>query len=99
MCSLEHTLSCFKICIRTVADNDMWFQPECTGSGSDGNVGPSPRAFHIAVSIDCNMFIFGGRSGGKRYLVNYVYEVYVTYLPTKYVQIRLFVCNFDLQVR
>lgn len=77
----------------------MWFQPECTGSGSDGNVGPSPRAFHIAVSIDCHMFIFGGRSGGKRYLVNYVSDVYVTYLPTKYVQIRLFVCNFDLQVR
>lgn len=47
-------------------DNNMWFQPECTGSGSDGNVGPSPRAFHIAVSIDCHMFIFGGRSGGKR---------------------------------
>ncbi|KAL8538804.1 hypothetical protein ACS0TY_000712 [Phlomoides rotata] len=47
-------------------DNDMWFQPVCTGNGSDGKVGPSPRAFHIAVSIDCNMFIFGGRSGGNR---------------------------------
>ncbi|XP_047975792.1 protein GLUTELIN PRECURSOR ACCUMULATION 3 isoform X1 [Salvia hispanica] len=47
-------------------DNDLWFQPECTGSGSDGNVGPSPRAFHIAISIDCHMFIFGGRSGAKR---------------------------------
>ncbi|EYU19793.1 hypothetical protein ABFS82_06G087500 [Erythranthe guttata] len=47
-------------------DNNMWFQPECTGSGSDGNVGPSPRAFHIAVAIDCHMFIFGGRSGGNR---------------------------------
>ncbi|RZR82167.1 hypothetical protein BHM03_00008541 [Ensete ventricosum] len=40
---------------------------ECTGSGSDGQVGPSPRAFHVAVAIDCNMFIFGGRSGSKRY--------------------------------
>jgi hypothetical protein len=28
--------------------------------------GPSPRAFHVAVVIDCNMFVFGGRSGGKR---------------------------------
>ncbi|CAL8118795.1 unnamed protein product [Prunus armeniaca] len=46
-------------------DNKLWFQPECTG-GSDGQVGPSPRAFHVAVVIDCHMFIFGGRSGGKR---------------------------------
>ncbi|OIT26612.1 hypothetical protein A4A49_61948, partial [Nicotiana attenuata] len=44
----------------------LWFQPECTGSGSDGQVGPSPRAFHVAVSIDCHMFIFGGRSGSRR---------------------------------
>ncbi|OIT08907.1 hypothetical protein A4A49_64881, partial [Nicotiana attenuata] len=44
----------------------LWFQPECTGSGSDGQVGPSPRAFHVAVSIDCHMFIFGGRSGNRR---------------------------------
>lgn len=48
------------------AENKLWFQPECTGSGSDGQVGPSPRAFHVAVAIDCHMFIFGGRSGGKR---------------------------------
>lgn len=47
-------------------DNKLWLQPECTGSGSDGEVGPSPRAFHVAVAIDCNMFIFGGRSGSKR---------------------------------
>ncbi|XP_051119850.1 protein GLUTELIN PRECURSOR ACCUMULATION 3 [Andrographis paniculata] len=47
-------------------DNNMWFKPECTGYGSDGNVGPSARAFHIAVAIDCHMFIFGGRSGGNR---------------------------------
>ncbi|XP_015941269.1 protein GLUTELIN PRECURSOR ACCUMULATION 3 isoform X1 [Arachis duranensis] len=45
----------------------LWFTPECTGSGSDdGLVGPSPRAFHVAVAIDCHMFIFGGRSGGRR---------------------------------
>ncbi|WVY98116.1 hypothetical protein V8G54_030267 [Vigna mungo] len=44
----------------------QWFQPECTGSGSDGHVGPSPRAFHVAVSIDCHMFIFGGRRGSQR---------------------------------
>ncbi|KAG8380609.1 hypothetical protein BUALT_Bualt06G0033500 [Buddleja alternifolia] len=47
-------------------ENKLWFQPECTGSGSDGQVGPSPRAFHIAVAIDCHMFIFAGRSGGNR---------------------------------
>ncbi|CAN6697550.1 unnamed protein product [Malus baccata var. baccata] len=46
-------------------DNKLWYQPECTG-GSDGQVGPGPRAFHVAVVIDCHMFIFGGRSGGKR---------------------------------
>lgn len=51
-----------------LSDNKLWFQPECTGSGSDGQVGPSPRAFHVAVSIDCNMFIFGGRYGSKRYI-------------------------------
>lgn len=47
-------------------ENKLWYTPECTGNGSDGQAGPSPRAFHIAVVIDCNMFIFGGRSGGKR---------------------------------
>ncbi|KAA8539168.1 hypothetical protein F0562_025860 [Nyssa sinensis] len=47
-------------------ENKLWFQPECTGSGSDGQVGPSPRAFHIAIAIDCHMFIFGGRSDRKR---------------------------------
>ncbi|KAK4776612.1 hypothetical protein SAY86_005300 [Trapa natans] len=47
-------------------ENKIWFQPECTGSGADGKIGPSPRAFHIAVSIDCHMFIFGGRCGGER---------------------------------
>ncbi|KAE9619277.1 putative kelch-type beta propeller, galactose oxidase, beta-propeller [Lupinus albus] len=47
-------------------DAKIWFKPECTGSDSNGVVGPSPRAFHVAVSIDCHMFIFGGRSGGKR---------------------------------
>ncbi|OMO89491.1 Kelch repeat type 1 [Corchorus capsularis] len=47
-------------------ENKLWFQPECTGSGSDGQVGPSPRAFHVAVSIDCHMFVFGGRSGSRR---------------------------------
>ncbi|GER51229.1 galactose oxidase/kelch repeat superfamily protein [Striga asiatica] len=47
-------------------DNNLWFQPECTGGGSDDKVGPSPRAFHVAVAINCHMFIFGGRSGGNR---------------------------------
>ncbi|XP_030543074.1 protein GLUTELIN PRECURSOR ACCUMULATION 3 [Rhodamnia argentea] len=47
-------------------ENRLWFQPECTGSGSDGQVGPCPRAFHVAVAIDCHMFVFGGRSGSKR---------------------------------
>ncbi|PRQ56275.1 putative kelch-type beta propeller [Rosa chinensis] len=46
-------------------DNKLWYKPECTG-GTDGQVGPSPRAFHVAVVIDCHMFIFGGRCGGKR---------------------------------
>ena len=53
-----------------VAENKLWYTPECTGNGSDGQAGPSPRAFHIAVVIDYNMFIFGGRSGGKRYAVH-----------------------------
>ncbi|KAL9268723.1 GLUTELIN PRECURSOR ACCUMULATION 3-like protein [Drosera capensis] len=35
-------------------------------NASDGQVGPCPRAFHVAVAIDCHIFIFGGRSGGKR---------------------------------
>ncbi|XVF82759.1 hypothetical protein PTKIN_Ptkin16aG0075200 [Pterospermum kingtungense] len=47
-------------------ENKLWFQPECTGNGSDGQIGPSPRAFHVAVAIDCHMFIFGGRSGSRR---------------------------------
>ena len=59
-------MSYFKF-LNLVTDNNMWFEPECTGSGSDGKVGPSPRAFHIAVAIDCHMFVFGGRSGGNRY--------------------------------
>lgn len=50
-----------------VAENRVWYQPECTGT-EDGNlVGPSPRAFHVAVAIDCHMFIFGGRCGRKRF--------------------------------
>ncbi|KAL5735137.1 hypothetical protein ACOSP7_032998 [Xanthoceras sorbifolium] len=47
-------------------DNKIWFQPECIANGSDGQAGPSPRAFHIAIAIDCHMFIFGGRYGSKR---------------------------------
>ncbi|XP_042499703.1 protein GLUTELIN PRECURSOR ACCUMULATION 3 isoform X1 [Macadamia integrifolia] len=47
-------------------ENKLWFQPECTGNGSNGQVGPSPRAFHVCVAIDCHMFVFGGRSGGRR---------------------------------
>ncbi|KAJ7531669.1 hypothetical protein O6H91_14G053500 [Diphasiastrum complanatum] len=47
-------------------ENNVWFQPECTGGGDDALVGPCPRAFHVAVAIDCHMFIFGGRSGRKR---------------------------------
>ncbi|KAG7643314.1 Kelch-type beta propeller [Arabidopsis suecica] len=47
-------------------ENKLWFEPECTGSESEGQVGPTPRAFHVAITIDCHMFIFGGRSGGKR---------------------------------
>ncbi|KAJ0972690.1 hypothetical protein J5N97_020649 [Dioscorea zingiberensis] len=47
-------------------DNRLWFTPECTGTGSDEQTGPPPRAFHVAVSIDCHLFVFGGRSGSKR---------------------------------
>lgn len=51
-----------------VAENKLWFQPTCTGSAEEGGrVGPSPRAFHVAVAIDCNIFIFGGRYGRKRF--------------------------------
>jgi hypothetical protein len=52
-------------------ENKLWFEPECTGSESEGQVGPTPRAFHVAITIDCHMFIFGGRSGGKRYALVY----------------------------
>lgn len=49
-------------------ENKAWFQPNCTGSASDEeNVGPTPRAFHVAVAIDCHMFVFGGRSGRNRF--------------------------------
>lgn len=61
------------------SENKLWYQPECTGSESDGEVGPSPRAFHVAVSIDCHMFIFGGRSGGKRYVDIHCAPVSFTY--------------------
>jgi hypothetical protein len=45
-----------------------WFEPTCTGATDGGAlVGPSPRAFHVAIAIDCNMFIFGGRYGRKRF--------------------------------
>ncbi|CAI0560387.1 unnamed protein product [Linum tenue] len=47
-------------------EKKMWFTPDCSGNGSDGQVGPSPRAFHVAVAIDTLMFVFGGRFGGKR---------------------------------
>eukprot|EP01018_Ginkgo_biloba_P016875 Gb_29835 [translate_table: standard] len=47
-------------------ENKLWFEPDCTGNGIDGQIGPCPRAFHVAVAIDCHMFIFGGRSGRKR---------------------------------
>lgn len=55
-----------KFDLLNVTENKLWFQPECTGNGPDGQVGPSPRAFHIAIAIDCHMFVFGGRSGNKR---------------------------------
>ncbi|EFH55957.1 hypothetical protein ARALYDRAFT_902938 [Arabidopsis lyrata subsp. lyrata] len=29
------------------------------GDESDGQVGPTPPAFHVAITIDCHMFIFG----------------------------------------
>ncbi|KAL3690971.1 hypothetical protein R1sor_004622 [Riccia sorocarpa] len=52
----------------TVLDTEtmQWYQPECTGSGESGHIGPSPRAFHVSVAIDCHLFIFGGRCGRKR---------------------------------
>ncbi|KAJ3684020.1 hypothetical protein LUZ61_013184 [Rhynchospora tenuis] len=47
-------------------ENKLWYTPECRGSGgSEEQSGPCARAFHVAVVIDCNMFIFGGRSGSK----------------------------------
>ncbi|KAJ3684023.1 hypothetical protein LUZ61_013187 [Rhynchospora tenuis] len=48
-------------------ENKLWYTPECRGSGgSEEQSGPCARAFHVAVVIDCNMFIFGGRAGSKR---------------------------------
>ena len=58
----------FHFGLLNVSENKLWFQPECSGNGSDGQVGPSSRAFHIAVAIDCHMFVFGGRSGSKRFV-------------------------------
>ena len=50
-----------------ISENKLWYTPECCGSGgSEEQVGPTARAFHVAVAIDCNMFMFGGRSGTKR---------------------------------
>ncbi|XP_042462990.1 protein GLUTELIN PRECURSOR ACCUMULATION 3-like isoform X4 [Zingiber officinale] len=60
-------------------ENKLWYTPECTGVGSDGQVGPSARAFHVAIAIDCNMFIFGGRSGSKR--VGDFWMLDTVYLP------------------
>lgn len=60
-------LSLTNILFNELPENKLWFTPQCTGNGSDGQVGPCPRAFHVAVSIDCNMFVFGGRLGGKRF--------------------------------
>ncbi|XP_050281980.1 protein GLUTELIN PRECURSOR ACCUMULATION 3-like [Quercus robur] len=57
-------------------DNKLWFQPKCTGSGSEDQVGPSPRAFYIAVAIDCHMFVFGGRYGSKRLGDFWVLQIY-----------------------
>ncbi|KAI7729609.1 hypothetical protein M8C21_012051, partial [Ambrosia artemisiifolia] len=58
--------SCSNFLFINFVDNKLWFQPECTGSGSEGQTAPSPRAFHIAIAIDCHMFVFGGRLGTKR---------------------------------
>ena len=55
----------------------LWYQPECTGSDSDGHVGPTPRAFHVAVAIDCHMFVFGGRSGGQR--SSYCFSLFISH--------------------
>ena len=99
--AFEHCLnSCFHsnfVPTSAISENGLWFQPECTGIGSDGQVGPSPRAFHIAISIDCHMFIFGGRSGSKRF-VNY------PCMPLSFllVYVTTYTCatvtNLDLQV-
>lgn len=38
-----------------------WSRPDCGG----GERAPCPRAFHVAVALDRNVFVFGGRSVGK----------------------------------
>lgn len=53
------------VCVFDI-EKKSWFIPECTGNGSDGQICPNPRAFHVAAAIGCHMFIFGGRSGNKR---------------------------------
>jgi len=75
-----------------LADNKVWYEPECTGSG-DGQamVGPSPRAFHVAVAIGCHMFVFGGRSGRKRFLI--LHPNYVILLLLS--QIRVLIIRFE----
>lgn len=83
------------------SENRLWFQPECTGSGSEDQVGPSPRAFHVAAAIDCHMFIFGGRFGSKRsvymaYLYVCDYKLYVWHFESTYM---LLMMRLDFQVR
>ncbi|KAJ9671064.1 hypothetical protein PVL29_027183 [Vitis rotundifolia] len=53
------------LCVYDI-ENKLWFQPKSTGNGSVGQVGPNPRAFHIAIVINCDMLVFSGRSSRKR---------------------------------
>jgi hypothetical protein len=57
----------------------IWYQPECTGSDSDGHVGPTPRAFHVAVAVDCHMFVFGGRGQRSSYCFLFFYFFYFSH--------------------
>jgi hypothetical protein len=60
-----------------LSENKLWYTPDCCGnSGSEEQVGPNARAFHVAVAIGCNMFIFGGRSGTKRLALLLEFQIF-----------------------
>lgn len=96
-CWLLKIILRLKFDLLNVTENKLWFQPECTGNGPDGQVGPSPRAFHIAIAIDCHMFVFGGRSGNKRsFFPLYVAPYWGHFMVQKFITIFSFSLFYEV---